>query len=113
VTSSGGPPALIEVAARGVSKASGIATLTNALGISSGAVMACGDMPNDLPMLAWAGRSVAPSSAHPAVLAVVDVITTDCDSDGIAIAIEDLLRRECLVPDPSCGEHNVTRQDSV
>jgi Cof subfamily protein (haloacid dehalogenase superfamily) len=87
VTSSG-PEAPIEVAASGVSKAFAVELLAGQLGIVSKEVMACGDMPNDLPMLAWAGWSVAPANAHPDVLAVVDQVTSDCDSDGVAIVIE-------------------------
>ncbi len=56
-------------------------------------MLALGDMPNDLPMLAWAGWSVAPANAHRDVLAMVDQVTKDCDADGAAIVIEDLVGR--------------------
>ena len=69
-------------------KAFALELLADQLGIVSNEVMACGDMPNDLPMLAWAGWSVAPANAHPDVLAVVDQVASDCDSDGVAIVIE-------------------------
>jgi hydroxymethylpyrimidine pyrophosphatase-like HAD family hydrolase len=83
VTSSG-PGAPLEIAAPGVTKASALARLAEAAGVGPGAVVAFGDMPNDLPMLAWAGTSVATANAHPDVLAAVDHVTADCDEDGVA-----------------------------
>jgi diadenosine tetraphosphate (Ap4A) HIT family hydrolase len=47
--------------------------------------------PNDLPMLHWAGRSAAPANAHEVVLTTVDVVLADCDEDGVATLIEQLL----------------------
>ncbi len=90
VTSSG-PGAPIELAAPGVSKASALAFLAAVAGVEAKAVLAFGDMPNDLTMLAWAGTSVAPANAHPEVLAAVDYVTTDCDQDGVAVFLEGLL----------------------
>jgi Cof subfamily protein (haloacid dehalogenase superfamily) len=90
VTSSG-PEAPIEIAALGVSKAFALGLLANQLAVHRDEVLAFGDMPNDVPMLEWAGRSVAPTNAHPDVLAVADQTTLDNDSDGVAVVIEDLL----------------------
>lgn len=91
VTSSG-PNAPIEVAAPGVSKGLALEILAEQVHVGSHEVIAFGDMPNDLPMLHWAGRSVAPANAHPDVLAVVDEVTADCDHDGVAMVLEDLVR---------------------
>jgi hydroxymethylpyrimidine pyrophosphatase-like HAD family hydrolase len=41
-------------------------------------------MPNDLPMLAWAGRSWAMADAHPTVLAAADHVAPGHDDDGVA-----------------------------
>jgi Cof subfamily protein (haloacid dehalogenase superfamily) len=79
---------LLEVSARGVSKASGLATLAAEQGIDAGAVVAFGDMPNDLPMLAWAGHGVAVANAHPEVLAIADEVTASNDDDGVAQVLE-------------------------
>jgi len=54
-------------------------------------VVAFGDMPNDLPMLAWAGRSVAVANAHPEVLALADEVTASNDDDGVALVLERLI----------------------
>ncbi|GAA3787728.1 HAD family hydrolase [Sphaerisporangium flaviroseum] len=61
--------ALIEMSAQGVTKASALATLARRHLISAHEVVAFGDMPNDLPMLGWAGTSYAVANAHPDVLA--------------------------------------------
>jgi hydroxymethylpyrimidine pyrophosphatase-like HAD family hydrolase len=45
-------------------------------------------MPNDLPMLAWAGHSVAVGNAHPEVLGAVDEVTASNDDDGVAQVLE-------------------------
>ena len=78
----------VEIAAPGVNKASALAAHCAARGIAAGEVLAFGDMPNDLPMLRWAGRGIAVANAHPAVLAEADAVTRSNDSDGVAFALE-------------------------
>ena len=75
---------LLEVSAAGVSKASTLTAVCAEHGYGAADVVAFGDMPNDLPMLAWAGHSVAVANAHPEVLAAVDEITASNDEDGVA-----------------------------
>ncbi|MCW2946895.1 MAG: Cof-like hydrolase [Actinoallomurus sp.] len=81
---------LIEISARGVSKASTLAELCGRHGIEAADVAAFGDMPNDLPMLTWAGRSYAVANAHPDVLAAVDHKVAGNDEDGVARTLEEL-----------------------
>jgi hydroxymethylpyrimidine pyrophosphatase-like HAD family hydrolase len=47
-------------------------------------------MPNDLPVLAWAGTGVAVANAHPQVLARVARVTASNDDDGVAIVLEEV-----------------------
>ncbi|HET6167084.1 MAG TPA: Cof-type HAD-IIB family hydrolase [Marmoricola sp.] len=82
---------LLEMSAAGVTKASTLALLCEELGITSDEVVAVGDMPNDLPMLTWAGTSYAMANAHPAVLAAADHVAGPNDDDGVAQVIEGLL----------------------
>jgi len=82
--------ALLEISAPGVTKASALAALAARAGIPAAEVVAFGDMPNDLPMLAWAGRAVAVANAHPEVLAVADEVTASNDEDGVALVLERL-----------------------
>jgi len=85
---------LIEMSALGVTKASTLAELCAQNGIMPADVVAFGDMPNDLPMLTWAGRSYAVANAHPDVLAAVDFKVAGNDDDGVAHALE------VLFPEP-------------
>jgi Cof subfamily protein (haloacid dehalogenase superfamily) len=91
VTHSNTADTLLEMSAGGVSKGSTLAALCASEGITPDRVLAFGDMPNDLPMLRWAGRSVAVANAHPDVLAAADDITASCDEDGVAQVLERLL----------------------
>jgi len=79
---------LLEVSAVGISKASGLAALARQHGVEAAQVVAFGDMPNDLPMLAWAGHAVAVGNAHPEVLAAADEVTGRNDEDGVAQVLE-------------------------
>jgi Cof subfamily protein (haloacid dehalogenase superfamily) len=91
VTHSSTADTLLEMSAGGVSKGSTLAVLCDSLQITPGDVLAFGDMPNDLPMLRWVGRSVAVANAHPDVLAAAGEVTASCDEDGVAQVLERLL----------------------
>jgi len=82
---------LLEISAAGVSKASTLELLCHERGHGADDVLAFGDMPNDIPMLTWAGWSVAVASAHPDVLDVVDETTGSNDEDGVADYLETLV----------------------
>ncbi len=83
---------LVEIAGAGVSKGIALAEIAAGYGVSAQSAIAFGDMPNDLPMFAWAGYSVAVANAHPDVLAAADEITASNDADGVAHVIERLFR---------------------
>jgi hydroxymethylpyrimidine pyrophosphatase-like HAD family hydrolase len=48
-------------------------------------------MPNDIPMLAWAGRGVAVANAHPDVIGIADDVCPSNEEDGPAQVVERLL----------------------
>jgi len=79
---------LVEAICLGVNKAAALAELSWRQGITPAEVAAFGDMPNDLPMLDWAGTSYAVANAHPAVLAAVDRVIPANDEDGVAGIVE-------------------------
>ncbi len=85
------PTALLEISGPGVSKASTLALWCERRGIASEEVVAFGDMPNDLEMLAWAGTSYAMANAHPEVLAATTYRTAANTEDGVALVIEQIL----------------------
>ncbi|MFR9774558.1 HAD family hydrolase [Micromonospora sp. MS34] len=79
---------LVEISAAGVTKAAGLAWYAARLGIDERDVLAFGDMPNDVPMLTWAGRAVAVANAHPAVLEIADEVTGANEEDGVVAYLE-------------------------
>lgn len=85
-----GAVGLAEVGPLGVTKASTLAAWCAEREIPASAVWAFGDMPNDLPMLTWAGRSFAVANAHPDVLATATHRTGHHDADGVAEVLESL-----------------------
>lgn len=84
---------LLEISAPGVTKASGLAELAAMHEVAAAEVVAIGDMPNDVPMLEWAGRSYAVANAHAAVRAAADEVVASNDDDAVAVLIESLLPR--------------------
>jgi Cof subfamily protein (haloacid dehalogenase superfamily) len=79
---------MVELAPAGVTKGSGLAEMAQRLGVAAEDVIAFGDMPNDVPMLRWAGHGVAMANAHPDVLAAADEITAANAEDGVAQVLE-------------------------
>lgn len=85
--------ALLEISRAGVTKATTLARCCAERGIAPTEVLAFGDMPNDLAMLAWAGTAYAVANAHPAVLAATAHHTAANEDDGVALVVEELLAR--------------------
>jgi Cof subfamily protein (haloacid dehalogenase superfamily) len=86
VTHAGSP--FLEISAAGVTKAWALAAHCVKLSIDASEVIAFGDMPNDLPMLEWAGQGIAVANAHPSVLAAASAVTASNDEDGVAAHLE-------------------------
>jgi hypothetical protein len=85
-----GVPGLLEISAPGVTKAGTLDRLCRARGVEPGEVVAFGDMPNDLGVLAYAGAGYAMANAHETVLAAVGLRTLSNDEDGVAVVLEGL-----------------------
>src|SRR5512132_2652561 len=79
---------LVEISAAGVTKAFALERLCRRLGIAAAEVVAVGDMPNDLPMLDWAGTGVAVANADQAVLQAADEVIASNLDDGVAVLLE-------------------------
>jgi HAD superfamily hydrolase (TIGR01484 family) len=82
---------MLEIAAAGVSKASTLADLAAQDGIGPEDVVAFGDMPNDVPMLLWAGAGYAMAGGHPEAVAAAGRTAPACEDDGVAQVLEQLL----------------------
>jgi hypothetical protein len=79
---------MIELSAYGVTKGTGLAEVARRIGVTSADVVAFGDMPNDVPMLRWAGLGVAMGNGHPDALAAADEVTLSNAKDGVAVVLE-------------------------
>ena len=82
--------ALVEISAAGVTKATTLARVAAEMGLGPEDVVAFGDMPNDLPMLGWAGTSYAMANAHDSVRDLADHLAPGNDDDGVAVVLADL-----------------------
>jgi hypothetical protein len=83
----------LEVTAAGVSKANALAWLADALGVTSGDVVAFGDSGNDVGMLRWAGMSYAMGNGTEEVKAAARWVTGSNANDGVATALRSLMSR--------------------
>jgi Cof subfamily protein (haloacid dehalogenase superfamily) len=82
---------IVELLPLGLSKATGLSLAARRLGLKAADTIAFGDMPNDIPMFAWAARGVAMANAHQELRAVADEVTSSNEEDGIAVVLERLL----------------------
>jgi Cof subfamily protein (haloacid dehalogenase superfamily) len=82
--------ALLEISAAGVTKASTLETVAAGLGVDPAGVIAFGDMPNDIPMLTWAGTSYAMADAHPRARECAGNVAPGHDEDGVAHVLASL-----------------------
>ncbi|GAA0303842.1 HAD family hydrolase [Streptomyces polychromogenes] len=80
----------VELQPPGIDKASGLARAAEVLGVAPSSTIAFGDMPNDVPMFAWAGYGVAMANSHRELVAVADEVTLSNEADGIAVVLERL-----------------------
>lgn len=90
-THSASDDVLIEMSALGVSKGAALAHQAQRLGVPLAAVVAVGDMPNDVPMLAEAGVGLAVETGHPAARAAADALLPGPHDDGLAQLVEAVL----------------------
>jgi len=79
---------LIEISPIGITKAVGVEEVARPLEISAEDIVAFGDMPNDVPMLRWAGHGVAMGNAHPEAIAAANEVTAANSDDGLARVLE-------------------------
>lgn len=87
-------PGLIEISAAGITKAATLARVASHVGVAREDVIAFGDMPNDIPMITWAGTGYAMANADPDLLAVADAVAPANDADGVARVLADVFGLE-------------------
>lgn len=79
--------AWLDLAPRGVSKASGGQFVVDRMGLTAADVLAIGDGNNDVEMLEWAGRGVAMGQGPQRVKDAADVVTGTIEEHGAAVEI--------------------------
>ena len=79
--------AWLDLSPVGVSKASGLQHVCDAIGLAAADVLAIGDGRNDIEMLRWAGRGVAMGQAVEEVRAAADDVTAAVNDEGAAVEI--------------------------
>jgi hydroxymethylpyrimidine pyrophosphatase-like HAD family hydrolase len=84
-------PFFLEFASPEVTKASGLAFVTEHLGLSAERTIAFGDGENDVELLEWAAYGIAVANAHERVLAVADYVCPPVDEEGVAQVLEAFL----------------------
>lgn len=82
-----GYTAWLDLAPRGVSKASALEVVRGRLGVDAAATLAVGDGRNDLEMLGWAACGVAMGQAPAEVQDAADLVTDTVHDDGLARAL--------------------------
>lgn len=81
---------LLEISALGVTKGSTLAKVAAAKGYDASEVAAVGDMPNDAPMLEWAGTPYVVTNAHASLLAQFENKIAANDEDAVGRLLLDL-----------------------
>lgn len=82
----------VEVGVAGIDKGTGLRFLCEHLGVDAADVVAFGDEYNDHEMLRWAGLGVAMANAPAETRALADEVTLSHLDDGVAVALERILR---------------------
>lgn len=82
----------VNVVAPFVSKGQAVRTLIDYYGLHRDQVVGAGDAPNDLPMFAEVGYRIAMGGGDAEILAQGDLLAPGVEADGLAVAIEEILR---------------------
>ena len=88
---------ILDLLPPGCSKGAALDSLARIRGLEREQIMAIGDNLNDLEMLEYAGRAVVMANASEEILTLARrrgwEITASNDDDGVALAVEEILRQ--------------------
>jgi Cof subfamily protein (haloacid dehalogenase superfamily) len=94
---------ILDLLPPGCSKGAALDSLARIRGLEREQIMAIGDNLNDLEMLDFAGRSVVMANASEEILALALrrgwEVTASNDDDGVALAVEEVVRRALAAQD--------------
>lgn len=80
-------PWFLEVMPKGINKGTGLRMICDDAGIDIADAVAFGDSYNDIFMIRDAGTGIAMGNAEEAVKEAADIVTDDCDNDGVVKAL--------------------------
>ena len=83
-------PWFLEVMPKAVNKGEGLKVICTDAGIDISEAIAFGDSYNDIFMLKAAGMGVAMGNAEAEIKAAADMVTDDCDHEGVVAALKKL-----------------------
>jgi Cof subfamily protein (haloacid dehalogenase superfamily) len=83
-------PHYLEIAAPGISKATGCAMVSGLTGIDPADTIAFGDGENDIEMLEWAGYGVAVGGGFPQLLELADWVCPPQAEDGVPSTLQSI-----------------------
>lgn len=89
---------LLEVVPKGIDKAESLRKLLAMLNGKTEELLCCGDGYNDIGMMQLGGISCATSNAKRPVKQIASFVTDSNDSDGVALAVECLLKANTYAP---------------
>jgi Cof subfamily protein (haloacid dehalogenase superfamily) len=92
---------LLQLMSPGVSKANGLELLAKKFSIEPRNVMACGDAPNDVHMMQWAGLAIAPENAFDIAKSTAHHVVASNDHEGIADALRRFVLGHKAAPAPA------------
>ena len=77
----------LEILNADVSKGKALRFIAQKLDLTPAEIIAMGDSEIDIPMIEFAGLGIAMENAREAVLKSADYVTSSCEKDGVALAI--------------------------
>jgi Cof subfamily protein (haloacid dehalogenase superfamily) len=94
-----GRSTVLDVTAQGVDKGTGTRRALAALGLSPGAAISFGDMPNDLAMFRVTGRSYSVGESDPTVMRAASEVLASVEDDGFGRKIAELAAADWTIED--------------
>jgi Cof subfamily protein (haloacid dehalogenase superfamily) len=108
---------ILDLLPPGCSKGAALDSLARIRGLEQEQIMAIGDNLNDLEMLEYAGRSVVMANASEEILALALrrgwEVTASNDDDGVALAVEEVVRRALATQDADGNGDEVIAGNAV
>lgn len=86
----------LEILNADVSKGKALWFIAQILDLTPGEIIAMGDSEIDIPMIEYAGLGIAMENAREAVLKSADYVTSSCEKDGVALAINKFVFGEVI-----------------